>query len=363
MKNTILKKIRESLIKSGIAEKSANSVKFPEAIEIEKTKDRIVMKLSAKAIGMCENARSYSNMQSDDAAFEGWALLLYAHYAKSGDCNTIELDLTKDAYEQIENVYKKTKGKYTNTRLHHNRFLYRALRFSQQYKDWFVLSIGLQPYIKKFEIYLGKPGLVFTNNIPCDEKPSKIISNGDKIHENDVEDVFADLDWQKNQGATFCKKYGGKLYRQLPVCLFEGDKPINAKAIFTGKKSAIDLWSCNNKELNVFELKYDNKMIGIITELFFYTNFMRDMFCRGKAINFNCQSPKEKGFRGYGQLGKGKFTKVNGYMLYDEGKLHQAITNKVIDLMNKADFSDAPAFTISYGKIKYKVLSDKTIEV
>ena len=213
MKNTILKKIRESLIKSGIAEKSANSVKFPEAIEIEKTKDRIVMKLSAKAIGMCENARSYSNMQSDDAAFEGWALLLYAHYAKSGDCNTIELDLTKDAYEQIENVYKKTKGKYTNTRLHHNRFLYRALRFSQQYKDWFVLSIGLQPYIKKFEIYLGKPGLVFTNNIPCDEKPSKIISNGDKIHENDVEDVFADLDWQKNQGATFCKKYGGKLYR------------------------------------------------------------------------------------------------------------------------------------------------------
>lgn len=362
MKNTILKKIRESLIKANVAERLANSVKFPEAIEIEKTKDRIVMKLSAKAIGMCENARSYSNMQSDDAAFEGWALLLYAHYAKSGDCNTIELDLTKDAYEQIENVYKKTKGKYTNTRLHHNRFLYRALRFSQQYKDWFVLSIGLQPYIKKFEIYLGKPGLVFTNNIPCDEKPSKIISNGDKIHENDVEDVFADLDWQKNQGATFCKKYGGKLYRQLPVCLFEGDKPINAKAIFTGKKSAIDLWSCNNRELNVFELKYNNKMMGIITELFFYTNYMRDMFCRGKAINFKCQLPKENEPRGYGQFAKASFTKVNGYMLYDKGKLHQAITNEVIDLMNKADFSDASAFTITYGKIEYKVL-DRTIEV
>lgn len=240
--------------------------------------------------------------------------------------------------------------------------MYRALRFSQQYKDWFVLSIGLQPYIKKFEIYLGKPGLVFTNNIPCYEKPSKIISNGDKIHENDVEDVFADLDWQKNQGATFCKKYGGKLYRQLPVCLFEGDKPINAKAIFTGKKSAIDLWSCNNRELNVFELKYNNKMMGIITELFFYTNYMRDMFCRGKAINFKCQLPKENEPRGYGQFAKASFTKVNGYMLYDKGKLHQAITNEVIDLMNKADFSDASAFTITYGKIEYKVL-DRTIEV
>ena len=41
---------------------------------------------------------------------------------------------------------------------------------------------------------------------------------------------------------------------------------------------------------------------------------------------------------------------------------HQAITNEVIDLMNKADFSDASAFTITYGKIEYKVL-DRTIEV
>ena len=59
---------------------------------------------------------------------------------------------------------------------------------------------------------------------------------------------------------------------------------------------------------------------------------------------------------------KSIFTKVNGYMLYDKGKLHQAITNEVIDLMNKADFSDASAFTITYGKIEYKVL-DRTIEV
>jgi hypothetical protein len=103
-------------------------------------------------------------------------------------------------------------------------------------------------------------------------------------------------------------------------------------------------------------------MMGIITELFFYTNYMRDMFCRGKAINFKCQLPKENEPRGYGQFAKASFTKVNGYMLYDKGKLHQAITNEVIDLMNKADFSDASAFTITYGKIEYKVL-DRTIEV
>lgn len=90
---------------------------------------------------------------------------------------------------------------------------------------------------------------------------------------------------------------------------------------------------------------------------------MRDMFCRGRAINFLRQRPRELGFRGYMHLEKASFAKVNGYMLYDKGNLHQAITNDVIDLMNKADFSDAPSFTITYGKIEYKVLSDRTIEV
>ena len=86
------------------------------------------------------------------------------------------------------------------------------------------------------------------------------------------------------------------------------------------------------------------------------------MFCRVKAINSKCQLQIENKPRGYEKKKKASFTKVNGYMLYDKGKLHQAITNEVIDLMNKADFSDASAFTITYGKIEYKVL-DRTIEV
>ena len=62
-------------------------------------------------------------------------------------------------------------------------------------------------------------------------------------------------------------------------------------------------------------------------------------------------------------LEKASFAKVNGYMLYDKGNLHQAITNEVIDLMNKADFSDAPDYTITYGKIEYEVLFDKELLV
>ena len=139
MKNAILKKIRESLVTAGVTKRLANRVKFPETIEIEEVGNSIVIRLSDKAIGMSENARNYSNMQNDDAAFEGWALLLYAHYTKVKNYK-IELDLTDTAYENIMKAYQKKPYQYANNRRHYNRFLYRALRFSQQYKEWFTLS-------------------------------------------------------------------------------------------------------------------------------------------------------------------------------------------------------------------------------
>lgn len=362
--NTINKNIRESLVAAGVTRRLANRVKFPEAIEIEKNGNIVVIKLTDKAIGMCGKARSYSNMQNDDAAFEGWALLLYAHYAKEKNYK-IELDLTHTAYENIMKAYKKKNPYiYANDCRHYNRFLYRALRFSQQYKAWFNLAKNLKSCVNEFDFYLSNSDIGFTNNIPYEEKPGKNYFVTAKINENAVEDIFADLNWQQNQGAAFCKKYGGKLYRQLPVGLFQGETATKKQAIFTSKKSAIDLWSCNGTELNVFELKYKNKMIGILTELFFYSNYMRDMFCRGRAISFNCQKLmlNTNGFRGYKNLANANFTKVNGYMLYDHGHLHQAITDQVLDVMNNADFSDDIGNTIAYGKIEY-VIAGSTIKV
>ena len=361
MADEIIKKIRESLIKTGIDKRLANSVKFPSGIKIKETNKKIEIKLSDKAIGVCKDSGSCLNMQSNEAAFEGWAFLIYAHYAKERNFK-VELSLIDDdinkTYERLDHIYSARKTyKYAGFRLHHNRFLYRALRFSQQYREWFVLSKKLQPYVNDYENYLSNTKAGFTNNIPDKEKTSKDYLYTDKISENDVESVFADPDWQQNQGAIFCKKYGGTLYRQLPVGLFEGANAIAKKAVFTGNKSAIDLWSCNNGEINVFELKFDNKMIGIITELFFYANFLRDMFCRGKEINFNCQKlpPGRRDVRGYKLIEKANFTKVNGYMLYDKGNLHQAITKNILAEMNNAYFGDSSKLIITYSKIEYKV--------
>lgn len=49
-------------------------------------------------------------------------------------------------------------------------------------------------------------------------------------------------------------------------------------------------------------------------------------------------------------------------MIYNQDHLHQAITDKVLVVMNEADFSDDFDSVITYGKIKYRI-ADKTILV
>lgn len=366
----IITYVQKSLEKAGVDKKSALKVTFPESITFEENDEKktIILRLSEEAVG--------TNMQGDKAAFEGWALLLYTHYIKEKDDYAqfkdeyrIILDLEINAYDFIKNAYDQscrpyTPNEYVNFRLHYNRFLYRALRFSQQYK-WFSLSNRLAELVQSFDNYLSEKK-EFTNNVPNKEKDSKPFpKDTNKIREENVEDVFADPNRQNIKGETFFNKYGNVLYRQLPVCLFEGNRAIADKAVFTGKKSAIDLWSCDKTELNMFELKYDNKMIGIITEVFFYANYLRDMFSEAKKTNFNCQklseSKKRHSYRGYEHLEETAFTKINGFMLYDEDNLHQAITDDVIKTMNSADF-DNNKCTITYDKIKYKI-ADYTVTV
>jgi hypothetical protein len=74
-------------------------------------------------------------------------------------------------------------------------------------------------------------------------------------------------------------------YPQLPVCLFFNKQPYGKYSIFTGKRSAIDFWTVTSKTLNIIELKKgDNTKIGVLSELFFYTCFTRDVFKSTEGI-------------------------------------------------------------------------------
>lgn len=143
--------------------------------------------------------------------------------------------------------------------------------------------------------------------------------------------------------------------RQLPVGLFK-DKKSDVTAVFTGKKSAIDFWLLYNNELNIYELKANNKMVGILTEIFFYSNYMRDVYWHNSLEtkqNVEILNPK-KTDRSYDKLCDGikSITKITGWLLADE--FHPAITDDVINIMNNNGIKNE----LQYDKKQYDLKID-----
>lgn len=356
-RSEILEEIRKELKKS-VSDREAEVVVFSDDMDVEQINNIVKISLSSKAIGIRKDRKDFYNMQDNEAAFEGWALIIYTFFAKKRKFE-IQLALKEEALEKIQDFLEM--GKYLGQRGHYYRFLYRALKFSEQY-SWFELEKQLGDIVTKFENYL-KSGQIFENNYPDGKKEP---STEEREDENHIEDLFSDISWQESvEGKKLCENFGKPIFRQLPVGLFAEEKRTE-NAVFTGKKSAIDLWTCNDNGITIFELKWKNKMIGIITELFFYCNYMRDMYGVGGNISKNNFVPhkfdvrrirnKEK-YRGYYNICGRKFNKINGYMLYDNGNLHQAITENVLKEMNNAKFDDDET-TISYGLIEYTAEKD-----
>lgn len=280
------------------------------------------------------------NMQTNANAFEAWAVALHIALNESG---MIILDVDGE-FAPME--YGKNG--------HWGRFLYRALRFSEQY-EWFILSDKVDEQVEKFREYMNSN--VFTNNLPEGDAGIKEKYN----NENKVEAMFAEnIEIQR----MFDFFAGNAVYRQLPVGLFrvvddvaEGRKYYNYSKetmIFTGGKSAIDLWTWDEDKFVVIELKTQNIMAGIITEIFFYTNYMYDFLIREEKKNFvlNAYNPSNapENDRGYNNiLNSDSFQKIRGIMLADE--YHPILNNeKVLELLNKGKLADG----IEYVKADYK---------
>ena len=117
------------------------------------------------------------------------------------------------------------------------------------------------------------------------------------------------------------------MYRQLPVGLFEGEVA-EKNMVFTGAKSAVDLWNISDDEFRVYELKTENKMVGIVTEAFFYSNYFYDFLVSG-AFTLNRGAECD---RGYPELLSAKINKIVGVLLADE--FHPLINSETVKLLN-----------------------------
>lgn len=307
----------EKILKDDLGVKSLRS--FPRDITIayNDSKHILTMTLLPKAVGLGKG--DAVNMQDNAAAFEAWCFIIKAK--TSIDDLKIKLDvegLTSDMYD-----------KDIPSTGHFGRFLYRILKFKEQYGTWFFLSDELEDMRKNFADFLSSGK--FVNNEPSKEAEDDEDALGTEGY---VEKRFCDDD---SLGKLILGFSGENVVinRQLPVGLFKGEKS-DGTAVFTGKKSAIDFWLLYNNELNIYELKANNKMVGILTEIFFYSNYMRDVYWHNSLETKQnvriCNTQKTD--RSYNKLCNGikNITKITGFILADE--FHPLITDAVISIMN-----------------------------
>ncbi len=260
-----------------------------------------------------------ANMQADEAAFESWAIAL-KYYLKE-DINTITIDWERD-------IPKDEDGHY-----HFNRFIYRLAKFVQTY-SW-ARSAKSMPTI---------PTLLYCNI-------GKTEAAEITMHELGSEG------WLECKYVWDHSKEYDAMSHQFPVGIFV-DKVSKHTHYTTGGKSAIDIWAIKNECLTVFELKKsDNKPLGIISELMFYTNILDDimthriMFEPNKKDTLYAIEHDIRGFKSfYNAYENGSIKKIESVFLADN--LHSLFCKELIDFIN-----DSPRW-------KYKNISfmHKTVD-
>lgn len=267
------------------------------------------------------------NMQTDNAAFEGWAITLKAWFPLKINKVVLKWDIPSP---NLQNE-------------HYYRFLYRVIRFTEKYK-WFSIDTV---NIVETEKFLKNKWYSLTINVSTTEPKKK--SND----ENAVEYEITDKE-RPDIREKFLEKFRLWLFNhQLHV----GVKS-KGSLLFTGGQSAIDLWAVSNSKnkLSLFELKYINYQktgnknikVGIISELFLYACIMEDI------INGTIQPEKpvlEDERKLYSPSVIKGIKKIDAIMLSNE--FHPLVDSPaVIELLNLSNTTESGT-PIHFKSIRY----------
>ena len=207
---------------------------LPDGIDFKLKNNKLEVTLSQKSIN--------GNMQEDSSAFEGWILCLIAILKNSNDCKINEVSIKLNNKPQFVNITPKERQLY-----------YRLYKANQNY-SWKVENL--------VDI---KEAIKFPKNVVLTIPSGEATSDAKNI-ESRLERLYIEKASDSDR----------KLYQQMPLGLFDCSVSEKNRLMPT---SFIDLWELkDNENLKIYELKAKgNKKIGIISELLYYTNLMRDI--------------------------------------------------------------------------------------
>ena len=264
------------------------------------------------------------NMQTDNAAFEGWAVCLKAWLPEK--------------IQNVKLIWDIPDIEMQNP--HYRRFLFRAWRFAQLY-DWFTID---DTNLEEIDKFVG----IF-NNLTINSSNSDPEQKGNL--ENRTEYYFVK---ESNLSEHFKSYYDTDNFdHQLHVGIKRG-----RMQFFTGGQSAIDLWGRKANTLTVVELKCDNIMVGIISELFLYICVTISLVKGEISVPKVCALEHEsKLFSDIKTINR-----FNAEMLADE--FHPMLENDaVLDILND-NLSKNEGIQLRFGKTLFSFYEDsKTLVI
>ncbi len=216
-------------------------------------------------------------MQTDKAAFEGWALALRRwcgvreNLDLNGNCRRMSIPAGTISASSIASADFKSSFQ-PGSRCSAKRECLRSAR-----------AFGPGPLI------LNVPG----KRRPPDPTNASVAEreqvNGERrlLHRAASGPSETELEKKLYSSTAFAERFKlDRVDRQRPVGLFS-EKVANDHRVFTGGASAIDLVGIHDRTIYIFELKKrDNISIGAISELLFYANVIRDAAGSGAPFQF-----------------------------------------------------------------------------
>lgn len=283
-------------LRSAISETSGTrprSVRLPSTTTMRFSGEKGAITISLSDVAVV------ANMQSNGSAFEVWSLALRVWC----DAERVILQWATPEHEQSP---------------HYQRFLYRVERFRELFPQWF--QVAHPERLLSAKAFSG--GKLSFNVAGLKRKESSAI-RGEACLERELADSAAFREYFRLS----------KVCRQHPVGLFDGIVK-RSNLVFTGGKSAIDLIGTGSNTLSVFELKdRGNIPSGMISELFFYANVIRD--ATGEKPRFLYPKQDDLNADAITSLDLQDCNRIEAILLAEE--FHPLVgAKRVIDVLNKA---------------------------
>ena len=234
------------------------------------------------------------NMQSDAADFEAVALMCKCVLP---DCRRIEI-----GFEHQHLKWNRKYGEQNSNINNYLRFLYRLDMFQRAFPDWVSISQSVRGECEAFVDLLknAEP----SNNIP-EQKADKDPKKGREEHKIEIALVHNERG-RAYLNELYLNAVGGRLlcaHNQLPNGLFDcGAEGVCSEKNRIFSTGFYDLWGLDDQNnFCVFELKKDedNEHLGVISQLFFYAAYARDILINPDRLH---QKKQRNNFRGYEEL-------------------------------------------------------------